>query len=42
MSRNVPPRKKYTRSQKFFYALSLLIVLSMVLGSIASILTPGF
>jgi hypothetical protein len=33
--------KSLTRSQKFFYALSILIILSMVLGSIASVFS-GF
>ena len=30
-------RKRYTRSEKIFYGLSLLIVLSMVLGTVASL-----
>ncbi len=29
--------KSLSRSQKFFYGLSILIILSMVLGSVASI-----
>lgn len=30
-------RKRYSRSEKIFYGLSLLIVLSMVLGTVASL-----
>ncbi len=33
-------RKRYTRSQKIFYTLSILIVISMVLGLFAVALTP--
>jgi hypothetical protein len=33
-------RKRYTRSQKAFYVLSILIVISMVLGLVAVALTP--
>jgi type II secretory pathway pseudopilin PulG len=33
-------RKRYTRSQKAFYILSILIVISMVLGLIAVAITP--
>ena len=33
-------KRKYTRSQKAFYILSLLIVASMVLGLFAVALTP--
>ena len=33
--------RSFSRSQKFFYGLSILIILSMVLGSVASLL-PGF
>jgi len=33
-------KKKYTRSEKIFYALSLLIIASMVLGMIAVAVTP--
>lgn len=40
MSRN-NRRKKLTRNEKVFYGLSLLIILSMVLGSIAALLTAG-
>ena len=32
--------KKYSRSEKIFYGLSILIVVSMVLGTIAVVLTP--
>ncbi len=41
MSRNNNRRKKFTRNEKVFYALSLLIILSMVLGSIAAFLSAG-
>ncbi len=33
-------KKRYTRSQKIFYVLSLLIVFSMVIGMIAVAITP--
>ncbi len=33
-------KKKYTRNEKIFYALSLLIIASMVLGMIAVAITP--
>lgn len=42
MSRNNNRRKKFTRNEKVFYALSLLIILSMVLSSIYMVLTPAF
>lgn len=35
-----PKRRRYTRSEKAFYILSILIVVSMVLGTIAVVLTP--
>ena len=41
MSRSKNQRKKFTRNEKIFYALSLLIILSMVLGSVATLLTAG-
>lgn len=40
MSRSKNQRKKFTRSEKIFYFLSLLIIISMVLGSIVALLTP--
>lgn len=33
-------KKKYTRNEKIFYVLSLLIIASMVLGMIAVAITP--
>lgn len=33
-------RKKYTRNEKIFYVLSILIVFSMVIGMIAVAITP--
>lgn len=33
-------RKKYTRNEKIFYALSLLIIFSMLIGMIAVAITP--
>lgn len=33
-------KKKYTRNEKIFYVLSLLIVFSMVVGMIAVAITP--
>ena len=41
MSRNNNRRKKFTRNEKVFYALSLLIILSMVLSSVYMVLTPS-
>ena len=35
-------RKRYTRSEKAFYILSLLIIISMVLGMIYVAITPSF
>ena len=35
-------RKRYTRSEKIFYILSILIVVSMVIGTIAVVLTPTY
>jgi len=34
-------RKKYTRNEKIFYALSLLIIFSMLIGMIAVAITPN-
>ena len=34
-------RKKYTRNEIIFYALSLIIVFSMILGMIAVAITPN-
>lgn len=34
-------KRKYTRSEKAFYVLSLLIVASMVIGLFAVALNPG-
>jgi hypothetical protein len=37
------PRRKYTRNEKIFYVISLLIVFSMLVGLVASALVPtGF
>ena len=41
MSRKNSRRKKFTRNEKIFYVLSLLIIISMVLGSIAALLGAG-
>jgi len=41
MSRSKNQRRKFTRNEKIFYFLSLLIIVSMVLGSIAALLAPG-
>ncbi len=35
-------RRKYSRSEKIFYIISILIVISMVLGSIAFAVAPSF
>lgn len=40
-ARIVARRRKYTRSEKTFYILSLLIVASMVIGLFAVALNPG-
>ncbi len=34
-------KRRYTRNQKIFYALSLLIVFSMIVGLIAVAITPA-
>ena len=35
--------RKYSRNEKIFYVISLIIILSMVLGTIAVAITPtGF
>lgn len=34
-------QRKYSRNEKIFYGISLLIVLSMVLGTIAVAVTPA-
>lgn len=34
-------RRKYTRNEKVFYILSLLIIASMVIGLFAVALNPG-
>lgn len=34
-------RKKYTRNEKIFYALSLLIIFSMLISMIAVAVTPS-
>ena len=37
------PKRRYTRNEKIFYALSILIVVSMVLGTVISVaMTPAF
>lgn len=41
MSRNNRNRNKLSFSQKVFYALSLLIILSMLLSTIYLAITPG-
>jgi cell division protein FtsL len=33
-------KKKYTRNEKIFYVLSLLIIFSMVIGMVAVAVTP--
>jgi cell division protein FtsL len=33
-------KKKYTRNEKIFYVLSLLIIFSMVIGMVAVAITP--
>ena len=33
-------KRRYTRNEKIFYALSLLIIISMVVGLIAVAVTP--
>lgn len=35
-------RRRYTTSEKVFYGLAILIVISMVLGSILAAVTPSF
>ena len=35
-------RRRYTRNEKIFYFLAILIVVSMVLGTIAVAITPTF
>jgi len=40
MARRNKGRRKYTRNEKIFYALSLLIVLSMVLSLVYVVITP--
>ena len=42
MSRNKRNRRKFTRNEKIFYVLSLLIVVSMVLSLVYVALTPTF
>lgn len=34
-------RRKYSRSEKIFYIISVLIIISMVLGSIAFAVAPS-
>lgn len=34
------PKRRYSRSEKIFYILSLLLILSMVVGLIAVAITP--
>jgi hypothetical protein len=34
--------RKTTRNEKIFYVVSLLIVFSLVVGTVASIFAPGF
>lgn len=41
MSRNNNRRRKFTRNEKVFYVLSILIILSMVLSSVYLALIPG-
>jgi hypothetical protein len=38
---NMNPKRRYTRNEKIFYALSLLIVFSMVLSLIYVAITPA-
>lgn len=43
MSRNSNRnRRRYTRNEKIFYVLSILIIVSMVLGTVAMSATSGF
>lgn len=43
MSRNNRNNKRiFTRNEKIFYGLSLLIVISMVVGTVAVALGPSF
>ncbi len=42
MSRNNRNRRIFTRNEKIFYVLSLLIVVSMVLGTVAVALGPTY
>lgn len=34
--------RKYTRNEKIFYVISILIIVSMVLGSLAVVIAPNF
>ncbi len=34
--------RKYSRNEKIFYVVSLLVIISMVVGSIAVVVAPGF
>ena len=35
-------KKKYSTSEKIFYGLAILIIVSMVLGSVLMAVTPSF
>lgn len=41
VKRHMSSRRRYTRNEKIFYILSLLIVFSMVLSLIYVAITPG-
>jgi hypothetical protein len=34
--------RKYTRNEKIFYIVSLLVIVSMIVGSIAVVVAPSF
>lgn len=34
--------RKYSRNEKIFYVVSLLVIISIVVGSIAVVVAPGF
>ena len=34
--------RKYTRNEKIFYIVSLLVIASMIIGSIAVVIAPNF
>lgn len=34
--------RKYTRNEKIFYVVSLLVIVSMIVGSVAMVVAPSF